>query len=369
MKLLMVGDWQSDTFEEPLAMAFEKCGLEILRFKWYHNFSSYAEKGYLYKILSKIQDKYMIGFLVDKLNRDLLDIIKKNQPKIIFFYRGSHIRANTIKKIRILYPEIYIISYNNDDPFSTKYPRWKWRHFNSAIPYSDLLLAFRHSNIETYYQFGAKKVDLFRGYFNPSVHRKLEIINSFKSEFECDVIFIGHYEDDGRAEVLEKLAAENIKVKIFGPTGSAKKSGWDDAIKKSFFLKNQKVRYLKGIDYVTAINMAKIGLCFLSKLNNDTYTLRCFEIPACGTALFTEWSQDLSTLFEDGKTAVLFKSTDELVERIKFYLTHPHELKQIAERGYESVYSSGHDVNSRATWLVNKYSLLSTPGKIISDYL
>ena len=130
----------------------------------------------------------MIGYLVNRLNRELLSIIKKYQPKILFLYRGSHIEANTLNKIRILVPTIYIISYNNDDPFSTKYPWWQWRHFNSAIPHSDL--------------------------HNTSVHRKLNVSNTFHSEFECDVIFIGHYEDDGQAEVLEKLAAENFKVKI-----------------------------------------------------------------------------------------------------------------------------------------------------------
>jgi hypothetical protein len=33
MKFLMAGDWKSDIFEEPLAQAFEKCGIEIIRFK------------------------------------------------------------------------------------------------------------------------------------------------------------------------------------------------------------------------------------------------------------------------------------------------------------------------------------------------
>jgi hypothetical protein len=28
MKLLMAGDWQSDIFEEPLSVAFEKSGLK-----------------------------------------------------------------------------------------------------------------------------------------------------------------------------------------------------------------------------------------------------------------------------------------------------------------------------------------------------
>jgi spore maturation protein CgeB len=106
----------------------------------------------------------------------------------------------------------------------------------------------------------------------------------------------------------------------------------------------------------------------MSKLNNDTYTLRCFEIPACGTALFSEWSEDLSNLFQDGVNAVLFKSEQELVDRVKYYLSHPTELQELAYRGYELVKSKGHDVYSRASWLVNKYSLLTDPSTINPNY-
>jgi hypothetical protein len=105
----MAGDWKSDIFEEPLAQAFEKCGIENIRFKWHHNFSNYADKGFLYKILSKIQDNYMIGYLVNRLNRELLSIIKNYQPKILFLYRGSHIEANTLKKFEFYSYDLYNI--------------------------------------------------------------------------------------------------------------------------------------------------------------------------------------------------------------------------------------------------------------------
>jgi len=368
MKLLMAGDWQSDIFEEPLSVAFEKSGLKVIRFKWFNFFSNFSTKGFLAKIMAKIQDKYMIGFLVNKINEQLIHTINQEQPDILFLYRNSHIYSQTLKRIKILSPKIYIISYNNDDPFSNLYSWWKWRHFKKSIPFSDLLLAFRHVNIESYYKYGAKTADLFRGYFNPEVHKRLDLSNINNKEFQCDAIFIGHFEMDGRLEILDRLAGENIDLKIFGPTGSSRKSGWDDAIKASMYLRNQQIRYLKGREYVLAINSAKIGICFMSKLNNDTYTLRCFEIPACGTALFSEWSEDLSNLFQDGVNAVLFKSEQELVDRVKYYLSHPTELQELAYRGYELVKSKGHDVYSRASWLVNKYSLLTEPGKLNPNY-
>jgi spore maturation protein CgeB len=369
MKMLMAGDWHSYTFEEPLAVAFEKNGIEVIPFKWFYFFSGSSKNFFFTRFILKFQDKYMFGYLVNKLNKELLKKVELEKPEILFLYRGSHIFSNTLKKIKTKFPETFIISYNNDDPFSMIYPRWMWRHFIKAIPFSDLSLAFRHANIASYYANGALAADLFRGYFNPALHKKLELSKFNTKEFECDTIFIGHYENDGRAQILDFLAGNNVRVKIFGPTGSKNKSGWDDAIKSSNYLQNQNVRYLKGLDYVLAINSAKIGLCFMSKLNNDTYTLRCFEIPACGTALFSEWTEDLANLFEDGVNAVLFKTQEELLERVTYYLTHPEELSLLAARGYEHVHAKGHDVYSRATWLVNKYNLLTEPGKLNPAYV
>lgn len=367
-KILLVGDWHSKIHEVPFAEGLIKAGLQVEAFQWHLYFQTFSKSGSLFNMVARIQDKYMFGFLVKKINEDLIDRVKIEKPEILFIYRGSHIYSSTLKKIKKRYPSIYIIGYNNDDPFSPLYPKWKWRHFNQSIPYYDLLLAYRVSNIDQFKKRGAQKVDILRSWYLPWIHKKLHPDEVENSTYSCDVIFIGHYEEDGRIEMLDDLASHGISVKIFGPTGSTTKSGWNDAIARSIHLSHISVSYLQGHQYVLALNSAKIALCFLSKLNNDTYTRRCFEIPACGVALFSEWSEDLANLFEDGVNAVLFKTKDELDLRVKYYLSHPDELSLLAERGMALVQSKGHDVFSRTSWLVNKYSLLTEPGKLNPDY-
>jgi spore maturation protein CgeB len=367
-KILLIGDWHSQIHEVPFAEGLTKAGLEVTTFKWHLYFQNFSKRGKFFGLLSRIQDKYMFGFLVNKLNRDLIKIVQLDKPEILFIYRGSHIYASTLRKIKKECPSIYIIGYNNDDPFSTLYPKWKWRHFNQAIQYCDLSLAYRVSNVEQFRTRGAQNVDILRSWYLPKIHKKLDAEMLHDSAYSCDVIFVGHFEEDGRMEMLDALASNGISVKIYGPSGPTSKSGWQEAIARSQNLSGLTVTYLKGNDYVKALNAAKIALCFLSKLNNDTYTRRCFEIPACGVALFSEWSEDLANLFEDGVNVVLFKTKDELVERVKFYLSNLNELSLLAERGSALVQSKGHDVYSRASWLVNKYCLLTEPGKLNPDY-
>jgi hypothetical protein len=358
-KVLVAGEWQYEMYEEAVSIAFFQLGFEVSEFKWYRYFSEYAKKGLLHSFISRAQNKYMFGYLVNKLNKDFIQAVELNLPDIIFIYRSSHLYPETLNDIKKKHPGIFLISYNNDDPFSKLYPWWKWRHFFKTIPICDLILSFRESNNPLYYKYGAKKVDLFRGYFVSTLHKQLEKAEYENSEFSCDVIFVGHYEEDGRFEMVDSIANEGINIKIYGPNGATKKNGWGEVLLKSKNLKNQQVRFLKGEEYVRAINAAKIGLCFLSKLNNDTYTTRCFEIPACGTALFSEWSEDLEMLFDNGINAVLFKTKEELVEKVKYYLSHPDELATLTQKGKDLVQENGHDIFSRVSSLVRSYKLMN----------
>jgi len=115
-------------------------------------------------------------------------------------------------------------------------------------------------------------------------------------------------------------------------------------------------------DYNVALNSCKIALVFLSHLNNDTYAIRCFEIPATGTFMLSTYTDDLATLFEPDKEAVYFKTPDELISKVDYYLAHDDERKQIARNGYERVMRDGHEAKDRAEQIIRAYERL-TGGK------
>ncbi|MBZ0310797.1 MAG: glycosyltransferase, partial [Anaerolineae bacterium] len=82
-------------------------------------------------------------------------------------------------------------------------------------------------------------------------------------------------------------------------------------------------------------------------LNQDTYTRRNFEIPAMRTFLLSQYSDDLASLFKEGEEAEFFRSKEEMLDKIAYYLAHDEPRQRIAQRGYERV-RDGHDVQSRA---------------------
>jgi len=351
MNVLVVGDWHSELHEEGVKRALLTLGHNAEAFPWFHYFK-YDHGNFLLKpirkVFKKAQNKYLLGPVIDRLNRDLIKKTEDSKPDIIFIYRGTHIRAATLRAIRRTWPDILLIGYNNDDPFSPHFPRWMWRHFLASVPEYDLVLAYRKHNLAELLRLGAKKVQLLRSWYMPERNYPVPLSEDEKQRFECDVVFVGHYEKDIRVEFLEAVAEKGWHLKIFGHGAD-----WDPVLRNSSLLKNQiPVRLVWGDEYNKALNGAKIALCFFSKLNRDTYTRRCFEIPATGTLLLSEYSEDLASLFEEGKEADFFRDKDELIKKIDYYLTHEQQRRQVADAGLQRVRADGHDVVSRSRQLM-----------------
>ncbi|MEI6553667.1 MAG: glycosyltransferase, partial [bacterium] len=111
-------------------------------------------------------------------------------------------------------------------------------------------------------------------------------------------------------------------------------------------------------DYNLAINSAKIALVFLSKLNNDTYTRRVFEIIATKRLMVSVYTDDLNSLFENKKEAVYFNNKEDLVTKIKYYLNNESEYCSIVENGFNRLMSDGHEVQDRAQEILRIYNKL-----------
>ena len=100
-------------------------------------------------------------------------------------------------------------------------------------------------------------------------------------------------------------------------------------------------------------------MVFLSKINHDTYTRRCFEIPAAGAFLFCPYTDDLASMFEEDKEIVFYHTKDDFVEKVIYYLEHDEERMCIATAGHERLLRDGHEVKDRAEQIIKDYKRLA----------
>jgi hypothetical protein len=346
LRILIAGDWHSDVHEEPMFRALAAIGHEPLKFAWHQYFR--GARGRLGALALRAQNKYLAGPAVDRLNRDLVARAIAERPDAVFVYRGSHIYPETLRKTRAALPGTVLVGYNNDDPFSPRYPRWAWRHFLGGLRDYDLALAYRQHNLADFSAAGARRVELLRSWFVPERNFPTELNGEARALYGCDVVFVGHYEDDGRLQLLEEIVRRGWSLKLFGPPKE-----WNQVLPHSAELAGlAPVRFVAGADYNDALNGGKLALCFFSKLNRDTYTRRVFEIPATRTVMLSEYTDDAARLFAPDREAVFFRDRTEMLAAIHRLLGDDAAREAIAEAGLRRVWADGHDIASRMRLLV-----------------
>lgn len=84
-------------------------------------------------------------------------------------------------------------------------------------------------------------------------------------------------------------------------------------------------------------NGSKINIYITPRAIRSGVPLRVLEIMACQGFVLVNYQEDLAKEFEDGKELVMYRSLEEMTDKIQYYLAHEEERKQIARAGYEKV--------------------------------
>jgi spore maturation protein CgeB len=62
---------------------------------------------------------------------------------------------------------------------------------------------------------------------------------------------------------------------------------------------------------------------------------RDFEIPMSGGFYLTEYHPELEKVYSLGTEIVTYKGFDDLVEKVRYFLSNPEKAEEIRKRGYE----------------------------------
>lgn len=335
----MIAGYFAWPYEIAFAEALSSLGHEVTRFSF---------QDFLGGRLSRVEMAMPFpgpGLL--RLNRSLAASAQTCGADVVLVWNGTHVLPRTLRRIRSARSQV--VSYNNDDPFNPVahedtpwHQRFLWIWYLKALRECDMNFVFRSVNVREATSLGARHVHVLKPYFIPALHHPVHLSAQESNRFDCDAVFAGHYEPDGRVESLRALVAAGVHTRLFGG------KYWTSDVLGDLAPYFGNIVPVTGVNYTKALCGAKICLAFLSKRNRDTYTRRCFEIPACGRVLMCERTDDLEAMFVAGREAMFFSSAHELVEKTTWLLANPTERERIAEAGKQRVWASGHDVLSRA---------------------
>lgn len=344
MKMMIAGAWRWPIYEESFSRGLIANGVEVYPFSTTPFFDG---------LLGKEQSALPLpGPALLKLNRRLLKEAKRVQPDWILFWRPTHILPSTLRAL--IAQGINLVSYNNDDPFGPRkhgnvpwHHHFLWRNYLSCLPFFDRSFFYRQINCEEALERKARSAAVLPPYFIPWRDKPIELTPEEWKRYESDIAFVGHYENDSRVDYIRSLHAAGLKVKIWGG------GYWTRGVLGDLYDELAPIKPADGQDYVKVLNGAKICLAFLSKLNRDTYTRRCFEIPACQSVMLAERTDDLMRLFKEDEEACFFSSRRELVEKARWLLNDDDQREAIAYAGLRRVWADAQDVESRAKQFLN----------------
>jgi len=170
-------------------------------------------------------------------------------------------------------------------------------------------------------------VKLYHEAFNKRVHIKPNVNKlEYEKGFDMDVMAYGTMYPY-RSRMLRMLANQGIDLTLFGNTNVP-------------FYDQSLDQYHSGY-YVTGESKAKILYGAKIVFNNlhyaeiESVNKRFYETNGSGAFQLSDYRPILKDLLPIDPELVSFRSIDEAIEKIRYYLQHPEERVAIAEKVYE----------------------------------
>ena len=287
-------------------------------------------------LLQRIKRRLSVGRENRELKQRLLDLCEKVNPEWIHFRLPIEFDLTIIRKLKS--QGIILTQYFNDDPFSNHAPTGLYWKFHRTIKYYDGHFAFRAHNVASYLAAGAHYAAHCPPTYDHSQHLSARAADG---AFLADAAFVGHWENDGRENYLEALKKNGYSVILRGGM-------WESAIKGMLIGDTLPIKHAFGREYNEIYANVMAGICFFSKINNDTWTRRPLEIIAVGGLLVCERTQEAESYFNDREEAFFFSSIDELVEIIKVLKNDPDLRERVRQAGYQKLLQTPNTIADRA---------------------
>lgn len=262
--------------------ALKRIGHEV------HHFESWDRRGY-----SDLAE----------LNACLLAEVERLRPEVMLTVQMHYeLWLETLEIIRAR-GDVATISWTTDDS-------WKYREVSRFIgrAYHAMTTTYDYV-IPKYHADGIHEVLLTQ--WAASSDCFAEPLPANKCRYP--VTFIGSAHGDRRALVAQ-LAAHGIDVTCFG-------YGWPAGP-------------LASEDVPAIMRESVISLNFANSKGENQIKARTFEVAGAGGFLLTNPAQGLERFYAPGSEIAVYQDFDDLVSKIRYYLSHPNERDHVARAGY-----------------------------------
>lgn len=279
----------------------------------------------VYRVVYEFSPWYNDRYL-RSAQREVLVQVKKSQCEVVLVVKGFFLLPETILEIKAMNKRVYC--FNPDDPFELEFGTSN-RNIRNCIPHYDAYFIWSKRLIKEIGEAGCSMVH-YMPFGVDSEIIKVVSAKRIEEEREYDLSFIGN-PDDKRSRVIKDLGSnlDNKKLRniLFG-LGWKKMNGFENG------------SFLQGDTYMGAMYNSKVNLNILRDQNIGSHNMRTFEIPATGSFMLHEESDEAKDFFEPGVEAEFYTSIEECADKVAYYVKNENARIKIAKAGYERTVKS-----------------------------
>lgn len=268
---------------------------------------------------------------IGSFSRQVARRCREHKPKWLLVTGMAPVDKDALIKIGEL--GISRINYLTDDPWNrSHFSRW----FLEALPYYDIIYSTRRANISDLLGCGCKKVEYLPFGYDGELFYPEALAEEERLRYYSDLIFVGGADKD-RIAYIDALVKSGFKVALYGSYWQRYRETRGHTLGQADLHKVRK-----------ATRAAKIALCLVRKANRDGHSMRSLEIPAIGTCLLAEDTEEHRQIFgKEGEAVVFFRSCEDMIDKARWLLQHEDERRRLAEAGHRLITSGSNTYAER----------------------
>jgi len=263
---------------------------------------------------------------------ELLARVDEFRPEVHLLYKGELLRPETIHAVRER--GVYAIHWHCD--VDEGLPPW----LLGLARAHDAFFTQAYAMVARLQEAGVERSAWLSAGFEPTAHQVDTITEADRKRYGSQVAFTGrivnHVIYAGRVDMIKRVLQEGIDIKWWGHHIPRKL--------RTFGLLFSGVRRAWGGEFAHHQGYAKIARLAKIMLGHDSYpqlektlSSRAYLACGCGGFYLARYVKGMEEIFELDREIVVFETLDEMVEKIRYYLTHDAERRRIAEAGRRRV--------------------------------
>jgi spore maturation protein CgeB len=230
--------------------------------------------------------------------------------------------------------DIYKVLRTSDGPLTAYDRDFAYVHAYDHVLYHSPAYSPELDMHEKLLYVGAKRADFWPyALWDTLFDTTLSEEETFALERDVDVVFVGFPYRNKLPAFAKVMKALGKRLVMHGFSTKYNlyfnaKYGWPGWVRKPI---------RPGQPFIDLYQRAKIGFNVHNRGDYTVGSYRMFELPANGVMQISDGGRHLNAFFEEGREIVGYRDLDDMIDKIRYYLDHDDERREIARNGYRRV--------------------------------